>query len=160
LRVLVRLEARTAGHLVVDLLLEQRRVLPEQLAHGHVQPAGAEQAPEARVDLGEPLDALDQTPLRLADALLVVDPVPARRLRQRGHLIDPARDLLRPRSVEETRDEDEPVPAERRELLIVQCARAAPLRNRPHLAPFVVRTCSRGARSVERRGGAARIAVL
>ncbi len=82
--------------------------------------APVEQLLEAGVERGYVLDALDHASARLQQAVLVVDHVPAGRLRPGRDLADPSRDFPGLRGVVETGQEDEAVAAKLRDLRVGQ----------------------------------------
>jgi hypothetical protein len=79
-----------AGHLEVDLLLEQNRVLAQQLADGGSQCLG--QRREPGMVGGDVLDAADDLLVRLEGAVFPVDPMPARFLGHPGQFPGPGFD--------------------------------------------------------------------
>ena len=118
LGILVRLEAGTARHLEIDLLLEEDGLLAEKL--GDRRPQGRAQPGEASVERRDLLDPVDQGAAGRKPAVLVIDPVPARFFRQRRELLGPTVDQGQVGGVECTGDDDEAVPVEPLDLLAAQ----------------------------------------
>ena len=122
LDVLVRLEAVAPGHLEVDLLLEERGGLAEQLGDRLNHAALVEQPVEGRVEAGEVLDSLDHAMAGQLEVVFVVDHVLAGLFLPAEQLLSPGRDLRHVRGAVEARREDEAVASEGVDLVLAQDA--------------------------------------
>ena len=112
----MRFEAVAAGHLEVDLLLEQHRFLAEELAHGRLE--NSTQFLEPFVERRDVFDAADQIGAVPFQAFFMKNPVLAGLLGHREQVLGPGVDEVHFACVEALPDNQVAVMLERFDLLV------------------------------------------